>query len=73
MIGSDANYQYIVNSLTEMLWEQVEEQLRTELSVSVTDYLNAQLVVRIDVNLIIIFREIRVCLKGFQPSGDRKK
>ena len=46
MIGSDSNYQLIVNSLTEMLWQQVEEQLRLELSVSVTDYLNAQLVVR---------------------------
>ena len=44
VIGSDANYQLIVNSLTEMLWQQVEVQLRQQLSVSVTDYLNAQLV-----------------------------
>ena len=73
MIGSDANYQSIVNSLTEILWQQVEEQLRTELSVSVTDYLNAQLEVRKKDYLIKIVREIRVNLKGFQPSGDRRK
>lgn len=55
MIGSDANYQLIVNSLTEMLWQQVEVQLRQQLSVSVTDYLNAQLVVR---NICIAIKRV---------------
>ena len=35
----------IVNALTETLWFQVEEQLRLQLSDSVTQYLNDQLLV----------------------------
>ncbi|XP_046455109.1 uncharacterized protein LOC124202749 [Daphnia pulex] len=41
--STSVTYTQIVNLMTELLWFQVEEELRLQLSVSITEYLNNQL------------------------------